>query len=219
MMNSGAIKGLVAGTISGVMMLGATAASAYEAGDMVLRAGLAGVLPDSSFEYNDELSGAGVDVDDGYSLGITFTWMATDNLGVGVLGAWPFEHDLDGAGPPGTLDGAGKVGSTKHLPPTVTLQWHFPTGTNLHPYVGAGVNYTYFFDEETAGILSGADLDLEDSWGLAAEAGVDFDLGNDLVLSGQLWYLDIETDARLLGTTLNVDVDPWVFMVGIGKKF
>ena len=53
----------------------------------------------------------------------------------------------------------------------------------------------------------------------AYEAGVDFDLGNDLVLSGQLWYLDIETDARLLGTTLNVDVDPWVFMVGIGKKF
>ena len=215
-MNTGAIKGLVAGAVSGVLMLGATAASAYEAGDMVLRAGLAGVLPDSSYD-KDDLDGAGVDVDDGYSLGITFTWMATDNLGVGVLGAWPFEHDIEGDG---TLSGAGDVAETKHLPPTVTLQWHFPTGSNFHPYIGAGVNYTYFFDEDTSGVLNGVDLELDDSWGLAAEAGVDFDLGNNLVLSGQLWYLDIETEAKLAGVgTLDVDVDPWVFMVGIGKKF
>ncbi len=214
MTKTGALKGLVAGMVSGVIMLGATAASAYEAGDMVLRAGLAGVLPDSSFDQND-LGGTGVDVDDGYSLGITFTWMATDNLGVGVLGAWPFEHDFDGVG-----GISGEVGSTKHLPPTVTLQWHFPTGSNIQPYIGAGVNYTYFFDEETTGDLSGVNLELDDSWGLAAEAGVDFDLGNDLVLSGQLWYLDIETEAKLAGVgTLDVDVDPWVFMVGIGKKF
>jgi outer membrane protein len=216
MMMTGTIKGLVTGAVSGVLLLGATAASAYEAGDMVLRAGLAGVLPDSSFDQND-LAGAGVDVDDGYSLGISFTYMATANLGVGVLGAWPFEHDFDGAG---TLSGSGEVGSTKHLPPTVTLQWHFPTGTNIHPYIGAGVNYTYFFDEETSGALSGVNLELDDSWGLAAEAGVDFDLGNDLVLSGQLWYLDIDTEAKLTGLgTLDVDVDPWVFMIGIGKKF
>jgi outer membrane protein len=218
-MKTGKFKGLVTGAVSGVLLLGATAANATQAGDMILRAGLAGVLPTGdSDEIATIASGAKVEADDGYSLGITFTWMATDNLGVGVLAAWPFEHDIEGAG---AIASADTVGDTKHLPPTVTLQWHFPTGTNIHPYVGAGVNYTYFFDEDTTGALAGESLDLDDSWGLAAEAGVDFDLGNDLVLSGQLWYLDIDTEATVSGGvgSFDVSIDPWVFMVGIGKKF
>ncbi len=73
------------------LMLGAGSALAYQAGDLVVRAGAAGVLPTGE---SDEISplgaGAKVEAQDTWSLGLTFTYMATDNLGVGVPAAWPF---------------------------------------------------------------------------------------------------------------------------------
>jgi len=192
-----------------------TSAVAYEKGDILLRVGAAGVYPDTSYD-KDDLGGAGVDVQEAWSLGITFGYMVTDNIGIGVLGAWPFEHDIDG-------DGAlpsKKVGSTKHLPPTVTAQWHFNTGSNFHPYVGAGINYTYFFDEETDGVLKGVDMSLEDSWGLAGEVGLDYELQDNWLVSGQIFYIDIDTTADLKGVgELDVEIDPWVYMLSVGKKF
>ena len=192
---------------------------AYQAGDMVLRAGAAGVFPNAdSDELTTVAAGAKVDVDSDWSLGITFTYMVSDNLGVGVLAAWPFEHDIEADGSISSLD---TVASTKHLPPTVTLQWHFPTGTALQPYVGAGINYTIFFDEDTEGALSSVDIELDDSWGLAAEAGVDYQLDNDWLISGQIWYLDIDTEAKISGGIgkYDVEIDPWVYMLSVGKKF
>ena len=93
-----------------------------------------------------------------------------------------------------------------------------------HPYVGAGVNYTTFFDEDTKGAFAaatpGLDLELDDSWGLALEAGVDYELENNWLLSAQLWYVDIDTEAKVdTVPSFDVDIDPWVFMVGVGKKF
>lgn len=191
---------------------------AYQAGDMILRAGAAGVYPNTdSDEITAVASGAEVEVDSAWSLGITFTYMLSDKLGVGVLAAYPFEHDIKGDGSISSLD---TIGSTKHLPPTVTLQWHFPTGSALQPYIGAGVNYTVFFDEDTEGALKGVDLELDDSWGLAGEAGVDYLLDNDWLISGQIWYLDINTEAKLSGIgKYDVEIDPWVYMLSVGKKF
>jgi outer membrane protein len=195
-------------------------ATAYQAGDFILRLGGAGVYPSGESDSLDAISGAEVEADDAWSLGITATYMFTDAIGLGVLGAWPFEHDIEGSGTISNLD---KVAETKHLPPTVTLQWHIPTGSSFHPYVGAGFNYTYFFDEDTDGALSAADIDIDDSFGFAGEAGVDFDLGNDWLVSGQVWYIGIEPEAKIQGAGLNekidVQIDPWVFMLGVGKKF
>lgn len=202
-----------------------TGAMAYEAGDMVLRVGAAGVFPDGESEDLSALPGNPLDVDpnaraeadDGYSLGITFTYMANDNLGLGVLAAWPFEHDIDAKG---SISGLGKIGETRHLPPTFTLQYHFDTPSKFHPFIGAGFNYTYFFDEDTSGALNGLDLDLDGSWGWAAEAGFDYALENDWLVSAQVWYIDIETEADLEGVgKFDVDIDPWVVMLGVGKKF
>ena len=146
--------------------------------------------------------------------------MATDNIGIGVLAAWPFEHDIDAKG---SIAALGTVAETKQLPPTVTLQWHLAPASNVRPYVGAGINYTNFFSEDTKGALAGHSISLDDSWGLALEAGVDIDINSDWFVSGQVWYLDIETDATLSGPTFNtnfdVEIDPWVVMLGIGKKF
>jgi len=110
---------------------------------------------------------------------------------------------------------------TRSVKPSICHQpSHFETGSNFHPYIGAGVNYTHFFDEDTSGALDGLDLDLDDSWGLAGEIGLDYDLGNDWLISGQVWYIDIDTEAKLEGVgKFDVDIDPWVVMLGVGKKF
>ncbi len=193
-------------------------ATAYEAGDFVARVGWAHLAPNDDADDFSGLPGTTVSVDDSDSLGITFTYMVTDNIGVGVLGAWPFSVDIKGD--KGVLAGAGKVADTKALPPTITAQYHFDTGSNIHPYVGAGLNYTYFWDENTNGALNGTNLDLDDSWGLAAEAGLDYDLGNDMLVSAQVWYIQISTEAdSSLAGKADVDIDPWVFMLGVGKKF
>jgi outer membrane protein len=196
----------------------ATSAQAYQAGDIILRAGAAGVLPTGESDDIAGLpAGAKVEADDAWSLGLTGTWMATNNIGIGLLAAWPFDHDIEAKGTISSLD---TVGETKHLPPTVTLQYHFDTGSKLHPYVGAGINYTYFFDEDTKGALSGASLDIDDSWGLAGELGVDYELQNDWLVSGQVWYIDISTEASVTGLPkFDVDIDPWVVMFSVGKKF
>lgn len=215
------IKLTQAAVLGGLSLLAAPA-SAYQAGDFIVRAGAAGVLPTGDGTH-PAASGPNVEADDGWSLGLTATWMATNNIGVGVLAAWPFEHDIETKG---GLAGTGDAADTKHLPPTVTMQYHFNTTSKLHPYIGAGINYTNFFSEDTnpAGALSGGSIKLDDSWGLALEVGADYELQNNWLVSAQVWYIDIDTDATVSGlgaldASFNVEIDPWVVMIGVGKKF
>jgi len=221
-MNS--LKNTVLGVAAASTLLSAPL-MAYEAGDMILRVGAAGVLPTGESDSLNAVPGGKVEAADAWSLGITFTYMLTDQIGVGILGAYPFSHDLESNGTLATaLGDSSDVGETKQLPPTVTLQWHFPTGSkNFQPYVGAGVNYTYFFDEDAKGPLNGVNLDIDNSWGLAGEAGLDYVMDNDWTLSAQAWYIGIEPTAKLQGGGLNekidVGIDPWVFMASVGKKF
>ena len=132
-----------------------------------------------------------------------------DNLGVELLVAWPFEHDI-------SLDGVGKIGSTKHLPPTLSLNYHFPTNSPWKPYVGAGVNYTHFFDEKS----SLGDLELDASWGFAVQAGIDYVLNDSGMLRLTARYIDIETDAELddadIGTA---EINPIVLSASYVFKF
>ncbi|HCO59238.1 MAG TPA: outer membrane protein OmpW [Porticoccaceae bacterium] len=220
---------VIAGGILATGLLGgATGAMAYDTGDLIVRAGVASVQPDedsSNLELNGvNLSGTGVGVDNSEALGLTLTYMLSPNLGLGVLAATPFEHDIK-------ANGLGvDAGDTKHLPPTVTLQY-FPMDPSsaLQPYVGIGINYTVFFsegvDSDLEGVLgSDADLDLDDSFGLAAQIGVDYALDDNWVLNASVWYLDIDTEAEFKFDSgdrveADVDIDPWVYMVGVGYKF
>jgi outer membrane protein len=222
------LKGALAAILGTTTALAALPAAAYTPGDIILRAGAAGVLPDGDGGTHPAAPpGPNAEADDAWSLGLTATWMATNNIGVGVLAAWPFEHDID---PKGGLTGTGTIGETKHLPPTVTLQYHFDTASKLHPFVGLGVNYTNFFSEDinpgntVLGPAVGS-LNLDDSWGLAGEIGVDYELNNGWLVSAQAWYIDIDTDATISGygdardASFNVEIDPWVLMFSVGKKF
>lgn len=201
--------------------LGASgSALAVQQGDILVRAGVAYVSPTGESDDITGLpvAGAKVEADSAASFGINFTYMATDNIGVELLAAWPFSHNIEGKG---SIAGLGEVAETDHLPPTVTVQYHFMPSNNIRPYVGAGVNYTTFFNTDTKGHLEGVGLNLDSSWGLAAEAGVDIDINSDWFVSAQVWYMDIDTEATIgdgIGT-YDVAIDPWVGMIGLGTKF
>ena len=69
-------------------------------------------------------------------------------------------------------------------------------------------------------MLKPLDLKVDDSWGWAGEIGLDYDLGNDWLISGRLWYMRLETTAQLKGVTrFDLDINPWVVMMGAGKMF
>ncbi len=186
-------------------------ANAHEKGDWLLRVGAGMVDPDSG---NGNVGGAEVDVDSGVSLVFNGTYFLTPNWALEVLAALPFSHDID-------LEGAGQVGETKHLPPTFSVQYHFDTGNKFRPYVGAGLNWTIFFDEDTEGALAGTDLDLDDSFGLAVQAGADIDINESMYVNFDFRYIDIEPEAEVspLGLEFDVPIDPFVYSLTLGWKF
>ncbi|RBP51215.1 OmpW/AlkL family protein [Arenicella xantha] len=212
-------------TIATSMMLGS--ASAYEAGDVVLRAGPATASPDASSSEvrlaGVAVPGSVVDVDDDTQLGLTGTYMVSDSFGIGLLAATPFSHDVSAIG-----IGVADVATVKHLPPTLTLQYFpFDSDSAWQPYIGAGINYTTFFSEKTSGELNGAlgdsSISLDDSFGLALEAGVDYAINDKWLVNASLWRLDLDTEATIdspvAQVTVDVEIDPWVYMLGLGYKF
>ncbi len=220
-----------------------TAGNAYEQGDWVLRVGATAVSPDTESDDINLPGGliAKADVDNDTQLGIIPAYMLTDQFAIEVLAATPFEHTIEARGQ-GAISGTNlNAGSTKQLPPTVSLQW-YPRGgqSGWQPYIGAGVNYTIFFDEDvdnqlisllgsqTGGAVNGADLDLDNSWGLALQAGVDIPIDEHWAFNVGVWYIDLGTTAEITakadGVTaatvkFDVDLDPWVYNVGIAYKF
>ncbi|MFL1406826.1 OmpW/AlkL family protein [Marinobacter sp. M1N3S26] len=233
----------------GVLAIGvmaATSAQAYQAGDIIIRAGAVTVDPNESSGHvglaGTSLANEGweVGVDSDTQLGLSGTWMITNHFGLSLLAATPFQHDLYGAG---SLPRAADLGSTKHLPPTLTLQY-YPLHNNsmVQPYLGVGVNYTTFFEEKTSDTLTGAvdnylgggvvnstDMDLDDSFGVAAEIGVDIRLDDRFGINAGVWWADIDTTADInaydaagnkLGTArVDVEIDPMVYMVGFTYNF
>jgi outer membrane protein len=175
---------------------------------------------DSSSEILD--TGTTVTVDSKTTFEVDLTYMFSDRVGLEVIAATA-RHDLATAG--GVLGGA-DAGSVKVLPPTVTLQYFFGSDT-IRPYIGAGVNFTYFYSYDLSEDLAGlgiTDLEFSSSFGFAGNVGIDFSLGGSWLLNLDAKYIMISTDADLMVggdvlDTVDVDVDPWVYGVGIGYRF
>jgi len=220
--------------ITGAVLLGfGGSVAAHEAGDIILRVGPVNVSPDESSTVvttaaTGPLGGTSVGVGNNSQLGLNLVYMATDNIGVEVLAATPFEHDLSVAG----LDQYGfsttDLGSTKHLPPTVSALYFFGSAnSSIRPFIGAGLNYTTFFSKDLSNSaiteLGASGLDLDDSWGLAGRAGVDFEISEKWHFNASVWTIDIDTDANfssaLGNVSASVDIDPWVYMISLGYKF
>lgn len=214
--------------LTGLVMSGP--AMAHQAGDVIVRFGAAKVAPEASSDplAPAPLTGGTIDVGDDTQPGLTVTWMASDWLGLELLGALPFQHDLYLED---TALGRVNIGDTRHLPPTVLAQFYLPEMGPVRPYVGAGLNYTFFFDEDiddgvVSPVLGGADADvkLSDSWGLAWEVGADIALNERWLVNVSAWQIDIDTEATLYvndvrADKVDVEIDPWVYMVGVGYRF
>ena len=197
----------VSAIIATTLALGMGQANAA-AGDMLLKFGLANVDPDSS--SRGVVADDAVSVEDDTAAYITYSYMYTDNIGVEVLASTPFTHDI-------VLAGVGKIAEGEHLPPTVSLQYHFQPGQSVRPYVGAGINWTIFLDEKATSTITSISLD--DSVGLAVQVGVDIDINKEWYFNADLRKISIDTTATTNIGNIEVDIDPTVLSLGVGCRF
>jgi outer membrane protein len=210
----------------------AAPASAHEAGDWLVRFGASMVDPKSD-NGSIDLTGIAtfgvqdVEVDDQIGVTFNFTYMYTANWGIELLAALPYEHDI-------IVEGLPEPAATvTHLPPTLSLQYHFLPDATFQPYVGAGINLTWFMDEskdrglrfadEALGVTTGLDVD-STSFGLAAQVGFDYMINDSWFLNLDVRWIDISTDATLTVNGANaakteVEIDPIVYGIHLGYRF
>lgn len=183
---------------TGVLLASTGGAYAYEAGDIIAKAGIINVNPKSDSGID------GVEVLDDTQLGLTLTYMVTPQIGVELLAATPFEHDIE--------VGGNKLASTKHLPPTISAQYYpMSPESQIQPYVGVGLNHTFFFEED--GIVN----HLGPNTGLAFSAGVNYNINETYLCNLAVWKIDIDAELNDSGT--DVEIDPTVIFASVGMKF
>lgn len=215
---------------SAALLAASTAAMAHQAGDIFVRGGPILVVPNTdTHNYAGNALSYNFDVNSNVQLGLTGTYMITDKLGLELLAATPFSHEIKQAG-------LGTIAKTKHLPPSLYLQYYFLNADSpARPYVGAGLNYTHFFDThfnstiDNAGLgVTAHNLKLKDSWGPVVNAGIDINLTDNLFLNTSVWWAKIKTkatfdlktaDGTVLPQEARVTLDPTIFFVGVGYKF
>ncbi|WP_051354270.1 OmpW/AlkL family protein [Psychrobacter aquaticus] len=192
-----------------------TTAFAVPAGTWSVAAGAHYVDPKSD---NGSLANGALDVDVDGDVRPTISgeYFIANNVGVELLAAIPFHHDITLTDTNGNKIDA----KTQHLPPTLSVQYHFDYDNmpmNIKPFVGVGVNYTTFFKER---IATGSDLKLDDSVGVAGHVGLDIPFVPTEAFRIDARYMDIKTDASLNGIDIGeVDISPWVYGVAFVKQF
>lgn len=178
----------------------------------LFKAGISQVQPASTNGNLDTPLGqftAEVSDEVGFTPAIEYTF--APNLSAELLLAIPYEHDVE-------LDGV-KMATFKHLPPTVTLKYSGPEMSGFTPYVGAGLNYTFVYDEQID--VSGVQLKGDDSAGFAGLIGVNYKLPDSpLGAALDVRYINIESDLTLNGTAIGkLKVNPWVIGLSLSYDY
>ena len=151
-----------------------------------------------------------ITADDRWIPELDITYFFTKNLAAELVLTYPQNVDIKA--------GSTKIGTIKALPPSLMLQYHFTDLGAFKPYVGAGVNYTYFSKRDH--ILDGAASVERDSWGLAAQLGFDYALDKNWSLNLDVKYTQMDTDVRVGGTKIGtLDLNPITWGVGVGYRF
>lgn len=178
-----------------------------EKGDWLVRVGGSSVQP----KDDNLVLGPGVvlQVDDDDRFTFDVTYMFRDNWGIELLASDIWNHGF-------TVSGTTIAGEVEHLPPTLSLQYHFLPDSWIRPYVGAGLNYTIFSNETS----NAGSLNLRGSFGPAVGAGVDVTLWNDFFLNAAVRWIDIDSDASLNGADIGtIEIDPIIYGVHLGYRF
>lgn len=183
----------------------------------MLRARILGIIPDDSCTPIT-LVGGEADVDEAYTLDLDATYFFTDHIAAELVFFAYSRHDVKAIN---TAVGDVDLGSLDLLPPTLTAQYHFMPDQSFRPYLGAGLSYVLIPDEDP-GDATAVRYD-DGVVGLALQAGFDYFFNDHWCLNfdvKKVWVdVDVEVDA--LGTTVrtSVDVDPWLFGIGVGYHF
>ncbi|WP_034690117.1 OmpW family protein [Acidovorax sp. MR-S7] len=203
-------KNLLALAVLCAMTSGAAFAQQAAEGSWMVRA--RAVNLDSA---NKDSTGLGLSINDKVIPEVDVSYFFTPNIAAELILTYPQKHDL-------RAGGLGKIGSLKHLPPTLLAQYHFTNFSGFKPYVGAGINYTRFsnvrFDPAVQAALNPS-ID-KDSWGGALQVGVDIPLSKNLYLNFDVKKVFIKTDVFSAGNKVGTfKVNPVLAGVGLGWRF
>jgi len=181
-----------------------------QAGDIVIRARGIAMVPDEQ-TYDHSIGSGHGELSNDAVPEVDFSYFLTDNLALELIAATT-KHDLTWQNP--NLD----AGSVRLLPPTLTLQYHFMPESRWSPYVGAGINYTFFYDSEPGQFNS---VKYEDGFGYAFQAGFDYAISGPWSVNLDVKKIFLDTDISINNgaNTSKAHLDPWVFGVGVGYRF
>lgn len=186
----------------------ASTASFADQGDIIARVRAISIRPD--VHTSGTLSALGTSVNEATVPEVDFTYMIRDHIGLElILGT--SRHKVTST--------AGSLGGLSVLPPTLTLQYHFNPQGRVRPYVGAGVNYSWFYNDKLTYGGEGVQVK-HSSFGPALQIGVDVQVSKKIFVNLDLKKLWMRTDPTLGGQSLGVlHIDPWVIGVGVGTTF
>ena len=192
-----------------VMALAPLAASAQDTGNWLIRGRVLHLDP-----ANKDSTGLNLSVNSKVFPEVDISYFFTPNFAAELVLTYPQKHDI--------RSGATKIGTLKHLPPTLSLQYHVSGLSGFRPYVGAGVNYTNFSSVRwvpAVGAALGPNVD-RSSFGLALQAGVDVPVGGGWLLNLDVKKVQIRTDVSSFGAKVGeFKVDPLLVSIGVGKRF
>ncbi|MFZ4761435.1 MAG: OmpW/AlkL family protein [Alphaproteobacteria bacterium] len=179
----------------------------FKAGDILVRARAVDVI---SQESSSVSIGGTVNIDDSVVPELDFSYFVTPNVALELIAGITPHHVKTNSGI--------NVGKAWLLPPTLTAQYHFSDFEAVKPYIGAGVNYTHFFNAD-GGALNAVNYD--DSFGLALQAGVDVPIKDNWYFNLDVKKIFISTKVKFSpsGVSAKVDIDPLLVGVGVGYRF
>lgn len=204
------ISATVAATLLGSVTASAQAQTQADASPWLVRARVVHIAPANK---SDPVGGSGASdrlhVSEKTIPEVDISYFFTPHWAAELILTYPQKHTV-------TLDGA-SIGSFKHLPPTLTAQYHFMPGATVDPYLGAGVNYTLLSKVDL--LAGGASLE-HDSVGLALQAGLDYKFDRHWSFNVDVKQVRIASDVIIGGARASrVKVDPVLLGVGLGYRF
>ncbi|SON53588.1 Outer membrane protein W precursor [Hartmannibacter diazotrophicus] len=188
--------------------------------DWFLHVGPAGVFFSESADVSAggaAVAGSDAKIDNDLAVTLDIGYYVTPDISLSLTLANAPLAVVNGAG---SLSGLGALGKLNYLPPVLAVQYHFPEFYHVRPYIGAGVNYTMFFNEKDAALTN---FKVDNAFGAVLQAGVDVMLSEQLGLFVDVKHVWLSTDATgVLGATpvkADVTLDPTIVTAGLTYRF
>ncbi|WP_233863240.1 OmpW/AlkL family protein [Paraburkholderia adhaesiva] len=187
-----------------------TSGTGIHAGDILVRLRAIAIMPQSSTSSGSTLNAINAQANNAIVPELDFTYMFTNSIGAELILGTSRNQVTSNIGP---------LGGVGVLPPTLLLQYHFNHAGKVRPYVGAGINYTIFYNNGLHALGQPVSID-NHSFGPALQMGIDVDVTKNVFINADIKKIWMRTGASLGGTSLGtLYIDPLVVGVGVGMRF